>query len=176
MSETGLNLNILKLFFWVYVSIRDYLYTVYYQKHYLYFIHSTVFLFVNRDGIYVPPSNWLHPIGIYFVCYDLKEFVFSHDKATSSLKEYFHALEMVKMHIYVVFTYEASVQWRHLFVLMRKQYGRHVNLNYLPPKIKFGAFRLKLANRMQESPDRQRLHWTYRLNCTDTIYVIFMTS
>ena len=41
----------------------------------------------------------------YFVCYDLKEFAFSHDNATSSLKEYFHALEMDKMHIYVVFTY-----------------------------------------------------------------------
>ena len=36
-------------------------------------------------------------------------------------------------------------------------YGRHVNFNYLPPKIKFGAFRLKLANKMQESPDRHRL-------------------
>ena len=59
---------------------------------------------------------------------------------------------------------------------MRKQYGRHVNFNYLPPKIKVGAFRLKLANKMQESPDRHRLQWTYRLNCTDTIYVILMTS
>ena len=39
------------------------------------------------------------------------------------------------------------------FVLTRKQYGRHVEFNYLPPKIKFGAFRLKLANKMQESPD-----------------------
>ena len=53
---------------------------------------------------------------------------------------------------------------------MRKQYGRHVNFDYLPPKIKFGAFRLKLANKMQESPDRHRQQWTYRLNCTDTIY------
>ena len=25
--------------------------------------------------------------------------------------------------------------------------------NYLPPKIKFGAFRLKLAHKMQERPD-----------------------
>ena len=49
--------------------------------------------------------------------------------------------------------------------------GRHVNSNYLPPTIKFGAFRLKLANKMQESPDRHR-----QLNCTDTIYVILMTS
>ena len=62
------------------------------------------------------------------------------------------------------------------FVLMRKQFGRHVNFNYLPPQVKFGAFRLKLANKMQESPDRHRLQWTYRLNCTDTIYVILMTS
>ena len=62
------------------------------------------------------------------------------------------------------------------FVLMRRQYGRHVNLNYLPPKIKFGAFRLKLAHKMQESPDPHILQWTYRLNCTDTIYVILMTS
>ena len=60
--------------------------------------------------------------------------------------------------------------------LMRKQYGRHVNFNYLPPKIIFGAFRLKLANRMQESHDRHILQWTYRLNCTDTIYVTLMTS
>ena len=51
----------------------------------MFFIHSTVFLFVNRD--------------------DLKEFVFSHDKAASLLKEDFHALEMDKTHIYVVFTY-----------------------------------------------------------------------
>ena len=57
-----------------------------------------------------------------------------------------------------------------------KHYGRHVNFNYSPPKIKFGAFRLKLGNKMQKSPDRHRLQWTYRLNCTDTIYVILMTS
>ena len=57
-----------------------------------------------------------------------------------------------------------------------KTIGRHVKFNYLPPKIKFGAFRLKLANKMHESPDRHRLQWTYRLNCTDTIYVILMAS
>ena len=62
------------------------------------------------------------------------------------------------------------------FVLMRRHYGRHVNFNYLSPKIKFGAFRLKLAHTMQESPDPHRLQWTYRLNCTDTIYAILMTS
>ena len=39
-----------------------------------------------------------------------KEFVFNHDKAASLLKEYFHALEMDKTHIYVVFTYMASFQ------------------------------------------------------------------
>ena len=71
---------------YIHISIRDYIYSVYNQKHCLFFIHSTVFLFVDRDGIYVPPSNWLHPIWIYFLCYDLKEFAFSHDKATSSLK------------------------------------------------------------------------------------------
>ena len=49
----------------IYISIRDYIYSVYYQKHCLFFIHSTVFLFVNRDGIYVPPSNWLHLIWIF---------------------------------------------------------------------------------------------------------------
>ena len=38
----------------------------------------------------------------------LQEFVFSYDKATSSLKEYFHACEMDKTHIYVVFTYKAQ--------------------------------------------------------------------
>ena len=44
---------------------------------------------------------------------------------------------------------------------MRKQYGRHVNFNYLPPKINFGAFRLELAKKMQESPDRHGLQsWT----------------
>ena len=59
---------------------------------------------------------------------------------------------------------------------MRKHNWRHVNFNYLPPKIKFGAFRLKLANITHESPDRHRLRWTYRLNFTDTIYVILMTS
>ena len=45
-----------------------------------------------------------------------------------------------------------------------------------PLRFNFGAFRLKLANKMQESPDRHRLQWAYRLNCTDTIYVILMTS
>ena len=59
---------------------------------------------------------------------------------------------------------------------MRRQYGRHVNLNYLPPKIQFGAFRLKLAHKMQESPDPHVLQWIYRLNSTDTIYAILMTS
>ena len=54
---------------------------------------------------------------------------------------------------------------------MRIQHERLVNFNYLPPKIKFGAFRLKLANKMQESPDRHRRQWVYRLNCIDTIYV-----
>ena len=83
----------------IYISIRDYIYSVYYQKHCLFFIHSTVFLFVTRDSIYVPPSKCLHHIWIYFVCNDLKEFAFSHDKATSSLNEYFHALEMDKMHM-----------------------------------------------------------------------------
>ena len=91
-----------------------------------------------------------------------KEFAFSHDKATSSLKEYFHALGMDKMHIYVVFTYT-----RHfndvIFCSDARQYGRHINFNYLPPKIKFGPFRLKLAHKMQESPDPHRLQWTYRL-------------
>ena len=57
---------------------------------------------------------------------------------------------------------------------MRRQYGRHVN--FLPPKIKFGAFRLKLAHKIQESPDPHILQWTYRLNCTDTIYAILMTQ
>ena len=59
---------------------------------------------------------------------------------------------------------------------MRKQYGRHSIFNYLPSKIKIGAFRLKLANKMQESPDRHRPQRTNRLNCTDTIYVILITS
>ena len=36
--------------------------------------------------------------------------------------------------------------------------------NYLRPKIKFGAFRLKLANKMQESPDRHILQWTHRFS------------
>ena len=36
--------------------------------------------------------------------------------------------------------------------------------------------RLKLANKMQESPDPHILQWTYRLTCTDTIYAILMTS
>ena len=45
-----------------------------------------------------------------FMCSSVKEFAFSHDKTTSSLKEYFQASEMDKMHIYVVFTYKASFQ------------------------------------------------------------------
>ena len=89
----------------IYLIIREWYLHRLLSKTLFSFIHSTVFLVVNRDGIYVPPSNWLHSIWIYFVCYDLKEFVFTHDKATSSLKEYFHALETDKTHIYVVFTY-----------------------------------------------------------------------
>ena len=54
--------------------------------------------------------------------------------------------------------------------------GRHVNFNYLLSKIKYGAFRLKLVHKMQESPDPHRLQWTYRLNFTNTIYAILMTS
>ena len=50
------------------------------------------------------------------------------------------------------------------------------NFNYLPPQIKFGAFRLKLVHKMQKSPDPHLLQWRYRLNCTDTIYAILMTS
>ena len=71
------------------------------KKHCVFFIHSNVFLFVNRDGIYAPHSLELtsHYLNIYFACYDLKEFVFSHDKAASSLKEYFHALEMENAYI-----------------------------------------------------------------------------
>ena len=38
----------------------------------------------------------------------LKEFVFSHDKAVSLLKEYFHALEMDKTHIRGLFKYECK--------------------------------------------------------------------
>ena len=86
---------------WSEVVVLYYIYTVHYQKHCVFFIRSTVFLFVNCDGIYVLPSNWLHTIWIYFVCYDLKEFIFSHDKAASLLKEYLHALEMDKTHIYM---------------------------------------------------------------------------
>ena len=47
-----------------------------------------------------------------------------------------------------------------IFFLTRNQFGRHVYFNYLPSKIKFGIFRLKLANKLQESPDRHRLQWS----------------
>ena len=42
--------------------------------------------------------------------------------------------------------------------------GDMLFFNYSPPKIKFGAFRLKLAHRMQESLDPHILQWTYRYN------------
>ena len=70
---------------WSEVVVHMYIYISITPFIVVFFIHSTVFLFVNRD--------------------DLKEFVFSHDKAASLLKEDFHALEMDKTHIYVVFTY-----------------------------------------------------------------------
>ena len=54
--------------------------------------------------------------------------------------------------------------------------GDMLIFDYLSPKTKFGAFRLKLAHKMQERPDSYILQWTYRLNCTDTIYAILMTS
>ena len=38
--------------------------------------------------------------------------------------------------------------------------GDMLIFNYLPPKIEFGAFRLKLASKMQKSPYRHRLQWT----------------
>ena len=61
---------------------------------------------------------------------------------------------------------------------MQRQCGRHVNFNFLPLKIKFCAFRLKLAHTMQESPDPHILQWTYRFNCTDLRYFddVIMTS
>ena len=45
------------IYIYIYISIIDYIYSVYNRTHCLFFIHSTVFLFVNRDGIYIPPSN-----------------------------------------------------------------------------------------------------------------------
>ena len=45
-----------------------------------------------------------------------------------------------------------------------------------PLRLNSTAFRLKLAHKMQERPDSHILQWTYRLNCTDTIYAILMTS
>ena len=42
---------------YIYISIRDYINIVHYQKHCVFYIHYTVFLFVNRDGIYVPSPN-----------------------------------------------------------------------------------------------------------------------
>ena len=56
-------------------------------------------------SIFNMPSSHILGIRVGYKCYDLKEFVFSHDKAASLLKEYFHELEMDKTHIYVVFTY-----------------------------------------------------------------------
>ena len=44
--------------------------------------------------------------------------------------------------------------------MTRNQYGRHAYFNYLPPKTKFGVFRQKLANKMQESLERHRLQWS----------------
>ena len=38
----------------------------------------------------------------YILYVTIKEFAFSHAKVTSSLKEYFQALEMDKMHIYYI--------------------------------------------------------------------------
>ena len=55
-------------------------------------------------------------------------------------------------------------------------WATYVNFSYLPPKIKFGAFRLELKDKMQEKTDRHRLHCTLRLSCTDTIYAILMKS
>ena len=56
------------------------------------------------------------------------------------------------------------------FVMMRKQYGRHVNFNYLPLRLNL-VLSTELANKMQESLNRHRLQWTYCLNCTDTINI-----
>ena len=44
-----------------------------------------------------------------------------------------------------------------------------------PLRLNLVQSRLKWAHKMQESPDPHRLQWTYRLNCTDTIYAILMT-
>ena len=54
--------------------------------------------------------------------------------------------------------------------------GDMLILIFYPLRLNLVHFRMKLTNKMQESPDRHRLQWTYRLNCTDTMYVSLMTS
>ena len=60
-------------------------------------------------------------------------------------KDPFVRSALIYIYIYIyIYMWDLHIR-RHFndvifFVLMRRQYGRHVNFNYLPPKIKFGAF------------------------------------
>ena len=81
-------------------------------------------------------------------------FAFNHD----TLKERFHVLAMEKMHIYGIYILDV-IFVTSSFCFDEINIGRHDYFNYLPPKIKFGIFGLKLANTLQESHDRDRLQW-----------------
>ena len=78
-------------------------------------------------------------------------FAFSHD----TLKERFHVLTMDIMNKYDIYILDVILVTSS-FCSDAKSISRSVYLNYLPPKIKFGIFPLKLANELQESPDRHR--------------------
>ena len=94
-----------------------------------------------------------------------------------SLKEYFQALEMDKMHIFMWYLHIRR-QFNDVIFLFwfEDTMGDMLILIIYPLDKIFGAFRLKLAHKMQESPDPHILQWTNRLNCTDTIYAKMMTS
>ena len=72
------------------------LYLVHLFSKTLCFSFTSLLLFFCKSWWHFCPTLELTrlPIWIYFVCYTLKEFAFSHDKATNSLKECFHALAM----------------------------------------------------------------------------------
>ena len=67
------------------------------------------------------------------ICIQCGVFAFCHDAP----KERFHALAIDKMHIYGIYTLDVILVTA-LFFLTQNKYGRYVDFNNLPHKIKFG--------------------------------------
>ena len=116
-----------------------------YHKHWLFYAHPKV---IFRKSLWHlrPTLEMTSPTLNIFWILQFKSVCIQ----SSYINGTFLCVSNGKKCIYMVFAYQTLFLWRHHFFLKRKQYGRHVYFNYLPPKIKFCIFRLKLANKLQE--------------------------